>query len=378
MELYQCRQRCIRQNRSIFLYHFITKVWKMADNPLICEEILENYGNPDHLKLDNIIDPPDPDEEEIHMMRPSYYFAIEELSIHLQTVGNFNILSLNTHSINAKFDAFVAFLEIAKQQNVHFHAICLQETWLSENSDLSLLQLNGFTCFSQGKQCSSHGGLITYIDTNINASVINMEITSPIWEGLFVKIQGMENTKDIIIGNIYRRPFDNNFKENINSFTSELDPISSSFDTNTNDLIVTGDFNINLLQVNVCNKEHYGDFLDLMLGHSLFPKITLPTRTVENSCSLIDNIFATLSPNYVSSQAGIIYARISGLHPYFLSICPSNKISLGMNKKDMSSRGLIARLLTLISNNRCLKMIYQLPWILTPVVQIGRLLDIIY
>ena len=177
----------------------------------------------------------------------------------------------------------------------------------------------------------------------------------------------MENTKDIIIGNIYRPPYDNNCKENINSFTTELDSILSSFDTSTNDLIVTGDFNINLLQVNMCNKEHYGNFLDLMLGHSLFPKITLPTRTAENSCSLIDNIFATLSPNYVSSQAGIIYSRISDPHPYFLSICPSNKISVGMNKKDMSNRGLIARLLTKISNNRCLKMIYQMPWILTPI-----------
>ena len=83
----------------------------------------------------------------------------------------------------------------------------------------------------------------------------------------------------------------------------------------------------------MCNKEHYGDFLDLMLGHSLFPKITLQTRTAENSCSLIDNIFATLSPYYVSSQAGIIYSRTSDHHPYFLSICPSNKISVGMNKK---------------------------------------------
>ena len=70
-----------------------------------------------------------------------------------------------------------------------------------------------------------------------------------------------------------------------------------------------------------------------MLGHSLFPKITPPTRTAENSCSLIDNIFATLSPNYVSSQAGINYSRISDHHPYFLSNCPSNKISVGMNKK---------------------------------------------
>ena len=34
---------------------------KMADNPLICEEILENYGNPDHLKLEE-------EEEEIHTL----------------------------------------------------------------------------------------------------------------------------------------------------------------------------------------------------------------------------------------------------------------------------------------------------------------------
>ena len=158
-----------------------------------------------------------------------------------------------------------------------------------------------------------------------------MEITSPIWEGHFVKIQGMENTKDIIISNIYRPPCDNNCKENINCFTSELDTILSSFDTSTNDLIATDDFNINFLQVNMVNKEHYGDFLDLMFGHSLFPKITLPTRTAENSCSLIDNIFETLSPNYVSSQAGILYSRISDHHPCFLSNCPSNKISVGMN-----------------------------------------------
>ena len=65
-------------------------------------------------------------------------------------------------------------------------------------------------------------------------------------------------------------------KENINSFTSALDPTLSSFDKSTNDLIVTGDFDINLLQVNMYNKEHYGDSLDLMLGHSLFPRIYTP------------------------------------------------------------------------------------------------------
>ena len=29
------------------------------------------------------------------------------------------------------------------------------------------------------------------------------------------------------------------------------------------ELIVAGDFNINLLHVNICNKEHFGNFLEL-------------------------------------------------------------------------------------------------------------------
>ena len=70
-----------------------------------------------------------------------------------------------------------------------------------------------------------------------------------------------------------------------------------------------------------------------MPGHILFPIVTLPTRTAENSYSLIDDIFATLSPNYVSSRADIIYSEISDHHPYSVSICPSNKISVGVNKK---------------------------------------------
>ena len=109
------------------------------------------------------------------------------------------------------------------------------------------------TSFSQGKQCSSHGGLITYIDTNINAFV---EITSPTLEGLFVKIHGMENTKDIIISNTYRLSYDKNCKENINFFTSEISPILFSFDTNTNDLIVTGLVGLDLFNDDTCPTEH--------------------------------------------------------------------------------------------------------------------------
>ena len=83
----------------------------------------------------------------------------------------------------------------------------------------------------------------------MTAPELNIDVNSPVWEGLFVQIQDLGYTKAIIIGN----------------------------------------FNINLLHINICNKEHYGDFLDLMLGYNLIPKSMLPTRMTEDSCSLIDN-----------------------------------------------------------------------------------------
>ena len=134
-------------------------------------------------------------------------------------------------------------------------------------------------------------------------------------------------------GNIYHPPYDNNCKENTNSFTSELDQILSSFDTSTNDLIVMGDFNINLLQVNMCNKEHFGNFLDLMLGHSLFPKLHSQhglRKTV--ALWLIIYLQLYLQTTYHLKRV-YFFSRKSDHHTYFLSICPSNKISVGMNKK---------------------------------------------
>ena len=45
------------------------------------------------------------------------------------------------------------------------------------------------------------------------------------WEGLFILIKDLENQKDIVLGNIYRSPHDNNNQTNINMVVTELDPI---------------------------------------------------------------------------------------------------------------------------------------------------------
>ena len=169
----------------------------------------------------------------------------------------------------------------------------------------------GYHCFAQRKGCCTHGGLITYIDASMNSSVIDIKNKSAIWESLFVSIKGSVHNKDITLGNIYRPPKDNNIRINIDYVTNDLDPILVRICEENSDSVIVGDFNINLSKINMCNFEHFEEFLDLMLGYSLFPRITLSTRSTKHSCTLIDNALCKLSTDLKNVKAGIMLSEIS-------------------------------------------------------------------
>ena len=136
------------------------------DNELPADEILGKYGDTMNFHLDNIIDPPN-DDGEMNLIKPSPYFGIDCLPHSLvHTRGQLNILSINAQSLNSKYDELLLLLNIAQSQNIRFHVICVQETWLSEMSDYSLVAIDGYNCIHQSKraECSNHGGLITYVD----------------------------------------------------------------------------------------------------------------------------------------------------------------------------------------------------------------------
>ena len=249
----------------------------MDDNILAADEILKQFGNFESLRLENILGSNDDDDDAPNLIHPSPYYTIDALPSHLMNDGHLNILSLNAQSINSKFDSKLALLDIAQNQNVNFHIICIQESWLKEGSDMFLFQIDGYQCISQGTQCSAHGGLVTYIESSLSCSKINIENRSSIWEGLFVSVKDDYSEKEFVIGNIYRPPYNNNNEDNINTFISELNPIIGKLNDSNRNIIIAAHFNINLLHINMCNKEHLGNFLDMMLGYSLFPKITHPT-----------------------------------------------------------------------------------------------------
>ena len=196
--------------------------------------------------------------------------------------------------------------------------ICIQETWLSETSDYSLVAIDGYSCIHQSKRsdCSNHGGLITYADNNYGVERINIKNDSPLWENVFISIKGTGHNKDIIVGNMYKPPKDNYNIENINAFTTDIENVIHEFNRKNSENLIVG-YNINLLNLDM--RQAFGDFFVYsMLSNSLFPRITLPTRLDKNSCTLIDNIYFKLFPLFPDATSGIICSRMSD--HYFIGL----------------------------------------------------------
>ena len=107
-------------------------------------------------------------------------------------------------------------------------------------------------------------------------------------------------SKQLIIGNIYRPPKDIN--ENYKQFTHELSQVLSHFEELNADTIIAGDTNINLLKI--LEKEAFSDFL-ILLYHSSYPKITLPTRLSTYNGTLIDTFFCELSKSTIDTVPDI-------------------------------------------------------------------------
>ena len=52
-------------------------------------------------------------------------------------IGAISVYSQQTESLNSKYDELIVYIEELRIINFKYSVICLQETWLSENDDLS-------------------------------------------------------------------------------------------------------------------------------------------------------------------------------------------------------------------------------------------------
>ena len=226
--------------------------------------------------------------------------------------GNFCVLSLNIQSLNSKFDSFMSVLSHLNDNNTHFQAICLQETWLSHDQDTSLFNIPGYHLIHRGKSCSNHSGLIIYLSDEFSYNVKDTLPGSQLWDGLFIDVYGESLCGNLTIGNIYRPPRHNNNNNTVRRFCSELQPVISNISKHDSNAIITGDFNIDLLQIN--ERSEFQKYFDLFTTDGLFPCTTLPTRSSE---SLIDQIYCKLKDPKQLVFSCVIDTMISDHYPCF-------------------------------------------------------------
>ena len=280
------------------------------------ESIYEAYIGTDK-DLNHILQSFEDSEDEIATFCDSRYICLSNIkSIFRKNPNDFLIMSLNVQSIHAKFSNIFPIISSLSASGLYFGAICLQETWLADDADLSLLQLPGYKIIHQGKKCTRSGGLIIYLNEKFSFKNRKLYDKSTIWEGQFIEVNGHNLRRPMVIGNIYRPPHHNNNNDSIDNFITELSPILDILQKENTYTALAGDFNINLLQIN--ERDKYGEFLDLMCTNSFFPKISMPTRCAGRSCTLIDNVFCKVphKENLKSSiSSAVLLSRISDHFP---------------------------------------------------------------
>ena len=107
--------------------------------------------------LNHILSTFDDADHEIVNFCNSRYITFSNTAFIFQNSHNeFITLSLNVQSINAKFNQLYPIVSKLSSMGLYFGAICLQETWLTSNADLSLLKLPGYNIIHQGTKCTKH------------------------------------------------------------------------------------------------------------------------------------------------------------------------------------------------------------------------------
>ena len=298
------------------------------------ENILNFRGGIAKNNLLEILKHADDLDTTVYHAAESPYIDIENAQEYFTKFKNrFTVLNLNIQSLNAKFETFVTFLDELASSGFYFSVIALQETWVTSNLDIKNFSLPDYSTVSLNATCSSHGGLVVYINKNFKYKTLDVYTATETWEGIFVDISAGGLPNNVTICNIYRPPRDlNNQLEN---FLKSIGPVLHNLALSRNNMLFCGDLNIDLLKVDT--RTLYYSYMELLYSFSFLPCITLPTRLSRRSASLIDHIFYKSLTNE-TVDGGIVVSSMSDHFMTFVALPfktqhqkPPNRISIQTN-----------------------------------------------
>ena len=251
----------------------------------------------DQSDFDSNVDP------DIHMFigeDTCQYMTVDSYnSISNHTINsNFSLLNQNIRSFHSKSALFETFLSSI----VHdFHCIVMTETF---NTDINYEQctLEKFEGFHTYRRNTHPGGGVSVFSNERIYNAHKIEELSVCKENIEtcvveIKSKFTGSTSHVIIG-VYRPPNTGP----IDYFILELETILSNAYLNSKTVIIAGDMNINVL--NLENNEVNG-YLNCMSSFHYIPVVTLPTRIAvtdgNRTATAIDHIFINKLISFTSA-----------------------------------------------------------------------------
>ena len=215
-----------------------------------------------------------------------------------------NIMHLNIHYLYSKIDELRILL--SQQQNIDILCIC--ETFLQDEFCNEEIQLENYQLFRKDRK-SNGGGLVVYVKENLRCSQRDDLHVDGI-EAMWLEVKH-ESQKAFLLGYTYRPPSSHL------RWTTDFEQILEQVFTENKEVILLGDFNLNLYD----NSNSVRNWLQVTESVNLFQLVDTPTRVTASSSTLIDHAYSNMPENIVD-----IFVPVYAISDHY-PVCLTRKIS---------------------------------------------------
>ena len=253
------------------------------------------------------------------------YYTIQSINqISNVAKADLSIFHLNIRSLNKHADDLVNLLSSLK---ISFDCVCLTEIG-STNLDIYASLLNGYQFHKIPPMNNNKGGVGIYVKQNIKVEIIKeleLQCKDPC-ENVWLSLK--HENKETLLGVIYRHP-----NGGIADFSDQLEKILTKLQMLKRDqIVITGDINIDLIKYSQSGMGKIKGYLDLMLTNGFLPGNVLPSRVTNHTATLIDHVFLNERRQSSKVISGNLFTDISDHFASFLLTFQNNRKD-GLDKR---------------------------------------------
>ena len=193
-----------------------------------------------------------------------------------------NGLRIGHININSVINKLTDISSILSNSGNPFHIFGVTESRLSNSVADCDVSIPGFNIIRKDPSSSKATGLLIYINESVNFKRLTHLENNEI-EAVWLEIK-LKRQKPIAVGFLYRNPAEK--ADWTDKFSTMMDAVA----LDTSEIILLGDFNIDLFKSNKSWKDKF-------LTYHLSQLIDVPTRVTATSKTLLDHVYATEPQN---------------------------------------------------------------------------------